>query len=68
MRSDGSVAATGQSNPDGTFRFAAPPGKYQLVADYGSGAGGPGGCPPVDLVIEPDHYTYADVSYDTGIR
>jgi hypothetical protein len=68
VRSDGSVAAAGKSNSDGTFRLAAPPGKYQLVVDYGSRPGGPGGCPPVDVVIEPDHYTHADVSCDTGIR
>jgi hypothetical protein len=67
LRSDGSVAATGKSAADGTFRFAAPPGKYQLVADYGSG-GGPGGCAPVDVVIEDGRYTTADVSCDTGIR
>ena len=67
VRSDGTVAANGKSDADGKFRFAAPPGKYQLVADYGSG-GGPGGCPPVDVVIEPDRYTFADVSCDTGIR
>jgi hypothetical protein len=67
VRSDGSVAATGKSAADGTFRFTAPPGKYQLVADYGSG-GGPGGCAPVDVVIEDGRYTSADVSCDTGIR
>ena len=67
VRADGSVAAAGKSGPDGTFRFAAPPGTYQLVADYGS-AGGPGGCPPVDVVVEADRYTYADVACDTGIR
>ena len=68
VRDDGSVAATGQSDVDGKFHFAAPAGKYQLVADYGSGSGGPGGCPPVDVLIEPDRYTFADVSCDTGIR
>jgi hypothetical protein len=68
VRSDGSVAATGKSNSDGTFRIAAPPGRYQLVADYGSHPGGPGGCPPVDVVIEPDRYSSADVACDTGIR
>ena len=68
VRSDGTVAANGKSDADGKFRFAAPPGKYQLVADYGSGAGGPGGCPPVDVLIERDRYTFADVSCDTGIR
>ncbi len=67
VRADGSVAATGRSGPDGAFRFAAPPGSYQLVADYGA-AGGLGGCPPVDVMIEPDRYTWADVACDTRIR
>jgi hypothetical protein len=67
VRSDGSVAAAGESDAGGKFHFAAPPGRYQLVADYGSG-GGPGGCPPIDVLIEPDRYAYADVSCDTGIR
>jgi hypothetical protein len=67
IRGDGSVAATGSSGADGTFRIAAPPGKYQLVADYGSG-GGPGGCAPVDAVIEDGRYSHTDVACDTGIR
>jgi hypothetical protein len=65
LRADGSVAATGKSAPDGSFRLPAAPGDYRLVGDWPSGAGG---CPPVDVTVEPGRFTHADVSCDTGIR
>ena len=65
LRNDGSVAATGQSGPDGTFRIAVAPGSYRLVADWSSRAGG---CGPVDVTVEQGRFTHADVSCDTGIR
>ena len=65
VRKDGSVAATGKSGPDGSFRMAAAPGSYRLVADWPSRIGG---CAPVDVTVEQSRFTSADVSCDTGIR
>ncbi|MGH8991883.1 MAG: hypothetical protein ACRDZ7_10205, partial [Acidimicrobiia bacterium] len=67
LRPDGSVAAKGVTNPDGTFGIAVEPGKYQLVADNNGGFM-PGGCPAVDVVVEPDRWARADMACDTGIR
>ena len=69
VRSDGSVAATGKSDENGKFHFAAPAGQYRSWWPTTARAwAAPGGCPPVDVVIEPDRYSYADVSCDSGIR
>jgi len=65
LRRDGSVAATGKSGADGTFRIAAAPGSYRLEADWPSRAGG---CSAVDVTVEQGRFTHADVSCDTGIR
>jgi len=65
LRADGSVAATGKSAADGTFKVAVAPGRYRLVADWPSRAGG---CAPVDVTVEEGRFTHADVSCDTGIR
>ena len=65
VRKDGSVAATGKSGPDGSFRITAAPGTYELVADWPSRVGG---CGPVEVTIERGRWSYADVSCDTGIR
>ena len=65
LRKDGSVAATGKSGPDGSFRIAAAPGSYRLVADWPSRIGG---CTPVEVTVEYGRFTSADVSCDTGIR
>ncbi|HEV7863595.1 MAG TPA: hypothetical protein VGR20_12875 [Acidimicrobiia bacterium] len=65
LRPDGSVAATGKSGADGTFRLAVAPGSYRLVADWPSRIGG---CGPVDVTVERGRFTHADVSCDTGIR
>jgi hypothetical protein len=65
LRKDGSVAATGKSGPDGSFRLAAGPGSYRLVADWPSRVGG---CAPVDVTVEDGRFTHADISCDTGIR
>jgi hypothetical protein len=65
LREDGSVAATGKSMPDGSFRMVTAPGRYQLVADWPSRVGG---CAPVEVTIESGRLTHADVSCDTGIR
>jgi hypothetical protein len=65
LRKDGSVAATGKSGPDGTFRIPVAPGSYRLVADWPSRVGG---CAPVDVTVEQGRFTHADVSCDTGIR
>ena len=59
------MAATGKSGPDGSFRMAAAPGSYRLVADWPSRIGG---CAPVDVTVEQSRFTSADVSCDTGIR
>ena len=65
LRKDGSVAATGKSGADGSFRIAVAPGSYRLVADWPSRVGG---CAPVDVTVEQGQFTHADVSCDTGIR
>jgi len=65
LREDGSVAATGKSAPDGTFRIPVAPGTYTVVADWPSRVGG---CSPVDVTVEQGRFTHADVSCDTGIR
>jgi hypothetical protein len=65
LRKDGSVAATGKSDADGSFRLGVAPGNYRLVADWPSRAGG---CAPVDVTVEQGRFTHADVSCDTGIR
>ena len=65
LRADGSVAATGQSAADGTFKIAVAAGRYRLVADWPSGAGG---CAPVDVTVDQGRFTHADVTCDTGIR
>ena len=65
LRQDGSVAATGKSAADGTFRLAALPA--QLPA--GGRLAEPGRrLPPVDVTVEPGRVAHADVSCDTGIR
>jgi hypothetical protein len=65
LRADGSVAASGPSDADGNFRLPVAPGRYRLVADWPSRAGG---CAPVDVTVDQGRYTHADVSCDTGIR
>lgn len=65
LRGDGSVAATTRSQPDGSFRIAAVPGRYRLVADAPPG---PGGCAPADVTVEWGRFTPVDVACDTGIR
>jgi hypothetical protein len=65
LRKDGSVAATGRSAADGTFKMTAVPGSYRLVADWPSRVGG---CAPVDVTVENGRFTHADLSCDTGIR
>jgi hypothetical protein len=65
LRQDGSVAASTQSAADGSFRLAAAPGDYRLVAEWPSTAGG---CAPVDVTVERGRVSHADVSCDTGIR
>jgi hypothetical protein len=65
LRKDGSVAATVESTPDGYFKMAAFPGSYKLVADWPTMVGG---CAPVEVQIERNRFSYAEVSCDTGIR
>ncbi|HTC82261.1 MAG TPA: hypothetical protein VK848_12075, partial [Acidimicrobiia bacterium] len=65
LRKDGSVAASGKSAADGTFRLTVAPGSYRLVADWPSRVGG---CAPVDVTVESGRFTHAEVSCDTGIR
>ena len=65
LRKDGSVAASGKSSADGSFRMLAAPGSYRLVADWPSRIGG---CGPVEVTVDYGRFSYADVSCDTGIR
>ncbi|HYH52341.1 MAG TPA: hypothetical protein VEG38_22585 [Acidimicrobiia bacterium] len=65
LRQDSSVAATATSRADGTFRMAAEPGSYKLVADWPSRVGG---CIPVEVSVDRGRFTYAEVRCDTGIR
>ncbi len=65
LRKDGSVAATGKSYSDGSFRMIVAPGSYRLVADWPSRIGG---CGPVEVNVEYGRFTYADIGCDTGIR
>ena len=65
LRKDGSVAATGKSSSDGSFRMIVAPGSYRLVADWPSRIGG---CGPVEVTVEYGRFTYTEVSCDTGIR
>jgi len=66
VRGDGTVAARGDSGTDGQFRIEVVPSRYRLEADY---PGGPGrGCTPMDVAVEKDRFTHADVDCDTGIR
>ncbi|HKY77093.1 MAG TPA: hypothetical protein VJS45_13185, partial [Acidimicrobiia bacterium] len=65
LRKDGSVAATGKSYSDGSFRMIVEPGSYRLVADWPSRIGG---CSPVEVSVEYGRFTYTEVSCDTGIR
>jgi hypothetical protein len=65
LRKDGSVAATGKSVSDGSFRMIVAPGSYRLVADWPSRIGG---CGPVEVTVEYGRFTDTEVSCDTGIR
>ena len=65
LRKDGSVAATGKSSSDGSFRMVVEPGSYRLVADWPSPVGG---CGPVEVTVEYGRFTSTEVSCDTGIR
>jgi hypothetical protein len=65
LRKDGSVAATGKSYSDGSFRMIVAPGSYRLVADWPSRIGG---CGPVEVAVDYGRFTYTEVSCDTGIR
>jgi hypothetical protein len=65
VRKDGSVAASGKSYSDGSFRMIVPHGNYRLEADWPSKVGG---CAPVEVTVDPGTFAYADVRCDTGIR
>lgn len=55
----------GNSDAEGAFHFALPPGSYVLTA--GTSAVLPR-CAAVTVVVEPSAYTTATISCDTGIR
>jgi hypothetical protein len=65
VTSTGTVAATGQSSPDGAFSIPASPGNYTLetmpqTSTYR--------CPSTPVTIRPGRYSNVDVVCDTGIR
>lgn len=58
----GKAVARGETDADGAFRIAVPPGEYVVTADAGMS------CELMDARVTADAYVEVDVPCDTGIR
>jgi hypothetical protein len=58
----GEVVARGETDADGSFRIAVPPGEYVVTAEAGMS------CELMDARVTDGAWTRVDVPCDTGIR
>ena len=64
---EGEVMAIGNSDADGFFHIPLHPGSYIFVPESGK----PGVLPtaePVPFDVEPDTFTFLEITFDSGIR